>query len=154
MSMDTLHDIGSSSVVLSSSSLEDLEYVLEFQSFPYKKTGANIAKWLVQSHEEAGLLPGYVMHHATDGASNAKLSAKEFDLLTRDQRATTMTFSTCSAHQVHRAALYASGDPSFKTILNPELHKALSKLHGIFERIRRSVARTKILDEIQINENR
>lgn len=149
MSLQSMKEIGTGQILVSKPALEDLEYVLNFESFPYKKTGNNIAKWLIDSHKDAGLKPGYVMHHATDGASNAKLSAEQFETLTRHLRDSSMTFGTCSAHQIHRAALYAAGDPTFKTRENDELHTALNKLHGIFERIRRSPARTKILDDVQ-----
>ena len=114
MSMKTLDEVGPEILLHPSHGLDDLEYVLNFESFPLQKTGSNIAQWLIKSHTDVGLHPNYVMHHATDGASNAILSAKEFEALTRDVRESTMTFSTCSAHQIHWSALYAAGDPSFK----------------------------------------
>ena len=154
MSYDTARDIGSAKILSKHDALEDLEYVVTFESFPHKKTGVNIGEWLMKSHEKAGLLPQFVMHHATDGASNARLSSTQYAEMTNHLRDNTMTFSTCSAHQIHRAALYASGDPSFKYPQNEELHTALAKLHGIFERIRRSPQRTKILDEVQNAANR
>jgi hypothetical protein len=155
MSTSTKNTLDSTALLVSAPKLEDLEFVANFQSFPHQKTGKAIARWLIKSHKDVGLLPDYVMHHSTDGAANAVLSAQEYEEMTRKMCSAEITFSTCSAHQCHRAALWASGDISFKgKDQNPELNEALEKLHQIVERIRRSAARTKILDNVQKRHNR
>ena len=149
-----MRELGSSVVVRQMPTTMDLEFVVNFESFTKRKTGLNIARWLIDSHKDVGLLPSYVMHHATDGASNAVLSAQEYEAATRDESETSMTFSTCSAHQVHRAALYACGDRSLVPKRNHELQDALIKLHTIFERIRKSPARAKVLHDVQVENKR
>jgi glycerate kinase len=87
----------------------DLETVVAFEQFPESKTAVNIAEWLKTSHMKAGLKLECIMCHATDGASNAVGSTMEIQAMTDATKADSIRHYTCYAHQVNRAAKYASG---------------------------------------------
>jgi hypothetical protein len=114
-------------VVVTSFEKSDLETVLTFEQFPESKTAVNIAEWLKTSHTKAGLKPEYIMCHATDGASNAVGSSMEFQAMTDATKADSIRHYTCYAHQVNRAAKYASGTGDFVQNNNAELGKVTKK---------------------------
>jgi hypothetical protein len=132
----------------------DLETVIAFEQFPESKTALNIAEWLKTSHTKAGLKPEYIMCHATDGASNAVGSSMEFQAMTDATKADSIRHYTCYAHQVNRAARYASGTGDFKQNNNEELGNVIKKLHEINAPVFRSETRLKVLFQVQKDKER
>ena len=127
----------------------DLETVIAFEQFPEAKTANNIAAWLRASHTRAGLIPEYIMCHATDGASNAVASSLAFTAMTNAVKGESIRHYICAAHQVNRAARYASGTGDFQYNANEELSNVLKKLHEINGRIYRNETRLKVLFKVQ-----
>jgi hypothetical protein len=141
-------------IVTEAPAKSDLETVIAFEKFQDAKTGKNIADWLLTSHLKAGLKGEYIMCHSTDGASNAVSSSMEFQYMMDAVKASSIRHYTCYAHQVNRAAKYASGTGDFKEQRNIELYKVLKKLHEINGRIYRNEKRLKILFAVQTKKKR
>ena len=139
---------------MSKSVKSDLEFVLAFDQFEDSKTAANIADWLLEGHVRGGLKPSMILCHATDGASNAVGSAPAFEEITRHMRSSLMAHYICMAHQVNRAAKFASGTGDFKENANEELSAVLRKMHDINGRIFRNEERLKVLYKVQKERNR
>jgi hypothetical protein len=133
---------------------KDLEAVLSFEQFPESKTATNIAEWLKNGHARGGLKPEYIFCHATDGASNAVGSAMEFRAISSTMRETEISHYVCYAHQVNRAAKFASGTGDFVKNENEELSRVLKKMHDINGWIFRNETRLKILFAVQKEHNR
>jgi hypothetical protein len=134
--------------------LDDLEFVLNFQMFEAAKTGVNIGRWLVESHKDKGLLPDFLQHHSTDGASNATSSVKEYALQTQAFTESNITHSKCHAHQCNRSAKWASGTGDFTKNVNPELSNVINKVHAIVGRVHRNPQHLKVLEKVQREKNR
>lgn len=149
ISSKTIKELGANMLAISNGELKDLEFVVNFQLFSEKKTGAAIGRWLVLSHEEKGIHPKFVGHHSTDGASNAVKSKEEYDWMTQLNRSTTMEHEKCHAHQNERSGRYASGTGDYVDNANEELSVVLRKCHKIMARLHRSEARLKILTTVQ-----
>jgi hypothetical protein len=132
----------------------DLETVIAFERFSDSKTSKNIASWLRTSHTRAGLKPDYILCHSTDGASNAVGSSMEFKAMTDAVKKSSIRHYTCFAHQVNRAAKFASGTGEFRYNANEDLSEVLNKMHEINGRIRRNETRMKVLFDVQRRRNR
>ena len=149
MSEMTYKSISKETIVFVEPDPMDLEVVLAFDQFNHEKTGKNIAEWLKTGHLRGGLRPEYIMCHATDGASNAVKSATEFQLIASAAKESDIAHYTCLAHQVNRAARWASGMGDFKENRNEELSLVLRKMHEINGRIYRNEKRLKVLYAVQ-----
>jgi hypothetical protein len=149
MSNKTYRDGAKSSVLVMEPDRRDLEVVLAFDQFLDAKTSDNIASWLTEGHLRGGIKPDMILCHSTDGASNAVGSAKEFKAIVAVTRENHITHYTCMAHQVNRAARYASGSGDFVNNANVELSAVLKKMHEINARVYRSESRLKVLFKVQ-----
>lgn len=155
MSRKTYNELSKrSEVVVPQESKSDLEVVLSFDHFPSSKTAVNIAAWLRSGHVRGGLRPEYIMSHSTDGASNAVASAEHFEAVTDAVRESSISHYTCLAHQVNRAAKFATGTGDFKSNENLELSEVIRKMHEINGRIYRNEKRLKVLFQVQKERNR
>ena len=154
MSTKTFKSMGKETVLLPDNEIHDLEVVLAFNRFADLKTAKNIADWLTISHDKAGIKPGYISSHSTDGASNAVGSAAHFKAVTAYMRETDIQHFTCFAHQVNRSARFASGTGDFVMSQNENLAFVLRKLHDINSRIYRNEKRLQVLYDVQQQRNR
>jgi hypothetical protein len=154
VSRKTLSDGAKQFIAIKEPELDDLEFVLNFQMFEGAKTGVNIGTWLVESHKDKGLLPDFLQHHSTDGASNATSSVKEYALQTQAFTESNITHSKCHAHQCNRSAKWASGTGDFTTNVNQELANVINKVHAIVGRVYRNPQRIKVLEKVQKDKHR
>ena len=78
--------------------LANAELVLNFERFLESKTQTNVANWMKETCDEAGMEPGDFNQLSADGGEIGSVS--EFEVLTRGDRPNDVEFDTCGAHQV------------------------------------------------------
>jgi hypothetical protein len=134
--------------------LDNLEYILNFERFDKPKTCANVSDWIFESFSEALLCSGDINQFSADGASNAIGSIAEYEALSRPTRPNDVQLSVCFAHQNERSGGYASGTIAFAEPANKELGDILEKSHSVQVRLSRSSRRMAIYSEIQLKNKR
>ena len=154
VSKQTLNKGCSEKIAIEEGQLAVLETVISFRRFDGAKTGHAIGTWMVEQHQEKGLLPSYVGYHSTDGASNAVSSVEHYKLLTEMNQQSAIQHDKCMAHQNNRSAKYASGTGDYRENSNPVLGEVLDKAHRLIARVHRSSKRIKVVRDFQITAKR
>ena len=78
----------------------------------------------------------------------------EFNAIIAAARQDDITHYICMAHQVNRAAKWASGTGGYTKNMNEELSQTLEKMHEINGKIYRNEKRLKVLYDVQRQKKR
>ena len=134
--------------------LECAEFVLNFEKFDKPKTIDNVAQWMDDTFRATRIKSGDFSQMCADGGSNAIGSIAEYEVVSREDRSSTLDFTVCYTHQNERSGIWGSGTGDFKDQPNRELGSVLVKNHTLQTSINRNGTRLGVYRSIQNEKGR